>query len=140
MQILRGSKEDLKMVKSMIINELLDAALIKTEAVSDYKLSQVLEIPKQRISAMRSGSEKPNSYICAKLAQALGRDPMEIIAMVEAESAKSETQRAFWRSFKFSGMRSSLGLLLCGMWVGFGAALPSGNAEASLSTNSHNVY
>ena len=128
------------MTKSMIIIGLLDEALVKTEAVSDYKLAQVLEIPKQRISAMRSGSEKPNSYICAKLAQALGRDALEIIAMVEAESAKNETQREFWKTFKFSGIRNSIGSMLCVTLGISGLGLPGGNTEAGVMTDSHNVY
>lgn len=123
-----------------IINGLLDDVMTKSGITTDYKLAQLLDLKRQKIFAMRSGSEKPNSYVCARLAQALDRDPMEIIAMVEAESAKSETQRAFWKSFKFSGMRNSLGVLLCGMSVSLGVALPGGNAEAGIMTNSHNVY
>lgn len=122
------------------INALLDSAAAALGARSDYHLAQLMELHKARISEIRSGKRMPDTYACTRIAQALGRDPMEIIAMVEAESAKNETQREFWRSFKFSGMRSSLGLLLCGMWVGLGAGWPAGNAEARMAVDSHNVY
>lgn len=128
------------MEKVNVINKLLDDAALATGSSTDYKLAQVLDLKRQKIFAMRAGSEKPSSYVCAKLAQVLKRDPLEIIAMVEAESAKSETQREFWRSFKFSGMRNSLGLLLCGTLGFLGAGWNGGNAEAGTVANSHNVY
>lgn len=118
--------------------ELLDKAKEVTGATSDYKLAQVLDIPKERISDYRNGKRKPDVYACARIAAAINRDPLEIIALVEAEAAKSETQRAFWRSFKFSGIRGSFGLMLCGMWAFFGAGQPIGNAEAGMQVNSYN--
>lgn len=126
------------MENSIVINELLNDARSSTGSENDNQLAQVLEIPRQRISGIRAGSEKPSPYTCARLAQALKRDPLEIIAMVEAESAKNETQRAFWRSFKFSGMRSNLGLLLCGTLAFLGVGSYGGNAAAAEGTNSHN--
>lgn len=128
------------MKNTLNINELLDDAARAIGARSDYHLAQLMELNKARISEFRSGKGTPDTYACTRIAQALGRDPMEIIAMVEAETAKNEQQREFWRSFKFSGMRNSLGLLLSGTLVFLGAGLQAGNAEAGISQDSHNVY
>lgn len=129
-----------KMKNSTDYNDLLDQCCKALDARSDYHLAQLMELDRAVISEFRSGKRRPNTYACTRIAQALGRDPMEIIAMVEAESAKNEAQREFWRSFKFCGMRSSLGLLLSGTLVFFGAGLQAGNAEAAISADSHNVY
>ena len=128
------------MYKSIDINDLLDRCSEALAARSDYHLAQLLELNKSRICEYRSGKSKPDTYACTRIAQALGRDPLEIIAMIEAESAKSEVQRDFWKSFKFSGMRSNLGLLLFGTLAFLGAGLPGGNVEAGTMASSHNVY
>lgn len=120
------------------INDLINAAGSSTGCKTDYKLAQVLEIPTQRLSDYRSGKRMPDAYACTRIAQVLKRDPLEIIAIVEAGSAKNEAQRAFWRSFKFCGTRNSLGLLLFGMLAFFGAGFSSGNAEAGTGVGSHN--
>lgn len=127
------------MEKNNVINELLNSVMVKKGITTDYKLAQVLEVKRQKVFSIRAGSEKPNSYVCAKIAIELGRDPLEIIAMVEAASAKNEQQRAFWRSLKFSGMRN-VGLMLCGMLTFFGTGWHGGNANASTETTSYNVY
>ena len=128
------------MKDTKIINDLLNQAAEMNGGLSDYKLAQLLDLSKQKISGLRSGKEHANVYVCTRIALATQKDPLEIVAQVEMESAKSETQREFWRSFKFSGMRNSIGLLLCGTSVFLGGAWPGGNAEAGIMTNSHNVY
>lgn len=124
--------------KTRVINGLVDAARSSTGSTTDYKLAQALEIPTQRISDYRSGKRIPDAYACTRLAQALKRDPLEIIAMVEANSAKNEAQRAFWRSYKFFGTPNTFGWLLCGTLAFLGAGLSSGNAEANTIAISHN--
>lgn len=128
------------MENALEINRLLDEARSSTGSANDNQLAQVLEIPRQRISGIRAGSEKPSPYVCTRLAQALKRDPLEIIAMVEANSAKNEAQRAFWRSYKFFGTPNTFGWLLCGTLAFLGAGLSGGNANAGMIATSHNVY
>ena len=128
------------MEKTININELLDGCKLALGAKSDYQMAQMLEMNKGRISEFRSGKRVPDTYACTRMAQALKRDPLEIIAMVEANSAKNETQREFWRSFKFFGTHNGLGLLLFGTLAFSGAGLPGGNANAGVIASSHNVY
>ena len=114
------------MKKTIDINDLLDSCKTALNARSDYHLAQMLELHKARISEFRSGKGIPDVYACTRIAMALEKDPLEIIAMVEGGTAKSETQREFWRTFKFSGMRNSLGVLLCGTLGFSGLGLPGG--------------
>ncbi len=48
---------------------------------------------------MKSGRENPDAYDCARIAEILDLDPLEVIAQVEAEAARTEKKRQYWRSF-----------------------------------------
>jgi transcriptional regulator with XRE-family HTH domain len=124
----------------MITTDLLNEVKAKKCVDSDYKLAQVLDISKQKISDLRSGKEKPGPYECAKIAEVLGRDPLSVIAQVEAESARTEKKRAYWRNF-FSGLkRTALGCGWLTIVLGLHSAPPNGNGERSTGSDSHNVY
>ncbi|WP_296642431.1 hypothetical protein [Thiobacillus sp. 65-1402] len=124
----------------MITTDLLDAVMKKTGATSDYKLAQVLDFTKQKVSDLRAGRNKPDPYECAKIAEVLDRDPLEVIAQVEAKAARSEKKREYWRRF-FSGMKRRAHVAVLSVTCGFFAgALPGGHAEAGPVATSHNVY
>lgn len=94
------------------ISELLDEAKIKNGWDSDYRLAKSLDISKQDVSAYRASKKFPDEYACVRLAQAVGRDPLEIIKDVQLLAEKSDKRRAFWRSFHTFGRRGTTGLLL----------------------------
>ncbi|HQS82637.1 MAG TPA: hypothetical protein PKV42_09260 [Thiobacillus sp.] len=74
------------------------------------------------------------------MAEILDRDPLEIIAQVEAETARTEKKRQYWRSF-FSGMKRRAHVVALSVTCGFlGSGLPGGSAEAGPLATSHNVY
>lgn len=102
-----------------------------------YRIAQLLDIPRPRVSEYVRGLQNADAYTCAKIAEILKRDPLEIIAQVEAEAARTEKKRAYWRSF-FSGLKHSAHvvawLAICGF---FGAGWPGGSEAAA--TTSHNV-
>lgn len=120
--------------------QLIEEVRTKMDGATDYKIAQALDLPRQRISNFVKGSRDADAYACAKMAEVLERDPLEIIAQVEAEAARTEKKRQYWRSF-FSGMRRRAHVVAlsatCGFFVG---GLPDGNAEASPGLTSHNVY
>lgn len=122
----------------MKTSELLDQVKEKTGAVSDYKLAQVLDFSKQKVSNLRSGKIRPDAYECARIAVALERDPLEVMAEIGAENAKTEKAREFWKSF-FSGLkRTAHGIALCAIAIGFGTGPSTGHATSK--ADSHNVY
>lgn len=63
-----------------------------------YRLAKQLGIPNPRISEYRSGKATPDAYACAKLADALGVDPLALLAQVEAATEKNEIRKAYWKS------------------------------------------
>jgi len=122
----------------MITTQLIEQVRAKLNGATDYRIAQVLDISKQKVSAMKAGREKPDSYDCARIAEILERDPLEVIAQVEAESARTEKKRLYWRSFFSSLKRTAHVAAWCGI-VGISGIVPqAGQAQAGPS--SHNVY
>ncbi len=99
----------------MKATELIDQVKTKTGAHSYYELSQLIDITEQKISKVRKGKASFDAYECTRIAMELGLDPLDVIAQIEAEAARTEKKREFWKSFRSSGSRVILGLLLCGM-------------------------
>jgi len=81
------------------IIDLMDELKAAEGMTSDYQLSKETGIAQSRISDYRKGRLTPDEYACTRLALALGREPIEVIAMVQAEQAKTEEKREFWRNF-----------------------------------------
>lgn len=82
----------------MDMAKVIDEAKAKLGVESDYALAKETGILKQRISAYRNGSETPDAYACARLAEILGIDPFELLAQVEAATEKNEARRTYWRA------------------------------------------
>lgn len=103
---------------------------------TDYKLAQLLDVPRTTMHEMVKGKREADAYAATKIALELSRDPLEVIAEIEAEAATTEAKRTFWKSFH-SGLTQTLfggALLLTG---GFFAP---GQTGASEMPASHNVY
>lgn len=83
----------------MKTKELLLEVKVELGIKSDYALAQALDIPRQRISDYMSGRLQPDTYALMQIAMKLKRDPIAVIAEVEAENAKTEKKKDFWRSF-----------------------------------------
>lgn len=84
------------------ISELLDDGMKHAGVPTDYQLAKALGISKQKISALRKGTIKPDAYTCAKLAQITGRDTLEVIARIEEDTEKSDERRDFWHRLRLS--------------------------------------
>lgn len=98
----------------------------KLGGATDYKIAQVLELSRQSVSDYMRGIRHADAYACTKIAITLGLDPLEIIAKVEAESAHTEKKREFWKTFRSSGNRAILELVLCATLAFSGHALVDG--------------
>lgn len=120
--------------------ELLEECRTKLDGVTDYKMAKSLEIPRARMSEYVRGTGHADAYAATKIALLLERDPLEVIAQVEAESSSTEAKRAFWRSFPSGLRRTALGvgfLAICGS----SAIEPRvGEAASPEASGSHNVY
>ena len=119
--------------------KLIEQVREKLNNATDYKIAQVFDLHQEYISRYVKG-DAADAYACAKIAEVLERDALEVIAQVEAEAARTEKKRAYWRSF-FSGLKQTAHVVAwCGIAIGSGAGLPIGHAQATPPIDSHNVY
>lgn len=102
----------------------LDECMLKLGVPTDYKLAQALEIRQARISAIRSGKEKPDLELCYKMADILEISPAIIIAEIQVENAKTPAKALIFKHF----------LTAVGLWIIL-AVIP-----VHLGTFSNNVY
>lgn len=76
--------------------DLLDRAKAAAGDVSDYRIAQLLGVPRATVSGYRRGVSRPENPIAMRLAELCGLDPVEVVASVNLERAKSETDRELW--------------------------------------------
>lgn len=117
--------------------KLLEQAAEKLGTASDYNLAQKLGLPRQQISDYRKEQKQADAYAATKIAIALGRDPLEVIAEIETEAAASQQARDFWSRFPSGLRRTALGVALSAIFAtsAFG---PRIGEAASPEATSHN--
>ena len=119
--------------------QLIEQVREKLGGVTDYKIAQALDLHNEYVHGYTKGDRDADSYACAKIAEILERDPLEVIAQVESKAARTEKKRQYWRSF-FSGLkRTAHGIALCAIAIGSGTGPSTGHASGP-DPNSHNVY
>lgn len=83
----------------MNAKELLLECAVKLRVQSDYALAKEMKIPRMRISDYKAGKVKLDTYALVKIAETLGRDPLELLAQYEAEHEKNDVKRDYWQGF-----------------------------------------
>lgn len=104
-------------------SEYLDKCKITLKITSDYGIAKALKISTQRIADFYKGKRWPDAYACAQIALALKLDPLEVLADIESQSAKTEERREFWRGFIGRTKKAAAVLLLA---LTFITTLPGG--------------
>lgn len=93
-------------------SEYLDKVKIALAIKSDYGLGKALKIRDARISDYYKGKAWPDPYACAQIALALKLDPLEVLADIESQCAKTEERREFWKGFIGRTKKAAAVLLL----------------------------
>lgn len=76
--------------------ELLEAVKVRRGIESDYALAKVLGITQQAVSSYRAGNSKISDDVALTVAEILQLNPLQVIALANAERAKTEAQKARW--------------------------------------------
>lgn len=129
------------LLKHTKTQHLLEEVRAKLNNATDYRIAKTLQIQTQRVSDYRKGDRQADAYACARFAEVLGRDPLELIAQIEAETARTEAARAYWRSFTGGIRRTTIvggALWLIASFSGGGPTV--GTAQAATLNDAHNVY
>jgi len=111
-------------------SEYLDKCKITLQIKSDYGLAKALKLHDARISDYYKSKAWPDAYACAQIALALKIDPLEVLADIEAQSAKTEERREFWRGFIGRTKKAAAVLLLA---LTFISISPGGKDGANLA-------
>lgn len=117
---------------------LLEEVRAKLNGATDYRIAKTLQIQTQRVSDYRKGDRQADAYACARFAEVLGRDPLELIAMVETETARTEAARTYWRSF-IGGIRRTT-IVGGALWLiaSFSGGAPTIGAAQAAEASTHN--
>ena len=75
--------------------DLFEAAKAAAGCQSDYAFSQKLGISRQAVSKWRKGGTFDDAH-AAVIAELLGKEPGEVMALCQAERAKDEPSRSRW--------------------------------------------
>lgn len=78
--------------------EYLDAVKAKLDLPSDYATAKALGVTRATMSRYRVAGACPDELVCARIADILGVEPIEVIAAAQFERSKDEQARALWES------------------------------------------
>lgn len=120
--------------------QLIEQVRQKLNGATDYKIAQVLDIPRNLMHYYVKGERVADAYACTRIAEMLDRDPLEVIAQVEAEAARSEKKRDYWRRL-FSGLKRTAHVAVLCVTLAFFAHghLDGGNARGAFLRRRHFV-
>ena len=110
---------------------LLDEAKKKAGISSDYALANSLGVSRQLLSNWRHNRDLPNTLGAVKLAEVLGRNPIEVIAEIEIERAERMSRPAEadkWRVILAKTSTGFAGLFMVGTLL---LAPPPANASSA---------
>lgn len=79
------------------VRKLIEECRTKLGVETDYQLAKAMDLHRGTLSQCISGKRPPDAYTCARIALVLELDPLEIIASIEAERARTPERRAFWQ-------------------------------------------
>jgi transcriptional regulator with XRE-family HTH domain len=112
------------------INEYLDEAKNRLGLASDYQLCKHFGVSTGTVSNWRKGARGLDNYSAMKLGEAIGKDPLAIIATTEAERETDAEKKANWSSWakKLQGMTAACVILASSV-----AVIPEANAASRFS-------
>lgn len=87
-------------------DELVTAAKTALAVKTDSEFARRIGVSRQTVSHWKNGTNCMDEKTAARLAQIIGTDPRNAVIMVQAERAKNEKDRKFWR-----GLLSTAALL-----------------------------
>lgn len=90
-----------KWTKSMnVTNKLLDRLSDLKGLTSDYQIAKLLRVTPQRISELRHERRHLSTTEAVQVAEQLGADPIQIIARLELERARTSRIKTVWEKYR----------------------------------------
>jgi hypothetical protein len=103
--------------------EYLALVRAKLACTTDYKLSLVLNLPQPVVARYSKGGTFDN-VMSVRVAEILGVPPLQVIADMEHERAKTEREKSRWKQYlqQFASADVTVSLAACAFAVGMTAA------------------
>lgn len=111
----------------------LDEVRERLQLPSDYAAAKALGVTRAAVSKYRLGHSLPDDLVCARIAEILGVETLEVIAAINYQRSKSDDARALWESI-WGKAAGAIALNLIAFAVGVSVA-PSTKAAESGSSN-----
>jgi plasmid maintenance system antidote protein VapI len=110
--------------------KLLEAAKKANNLPSNGALARILGVPDQTVYRWNTGKNQPDDINAIRLAALAGLDPGEVLAALQAESAKDTETRKVWESVA-KRSRAAVAAFLAVILSAFTGIGPDGGALAS---------
>ena len=115
--------------------EYLDAVKEKLDLPSDYATAKALGVTPSAVSKYRLGRSQPDDLVCARIADILGIEPMEVIAAMHFERSTDDRAKALWEGI-WGKAAGAIALSLTAFAVGLSVAPTSKAAESGNTSGS----
>ena len=102
---------------------------------SDYALSKLLDVSRQHVSNWMLGNNTLSDYAALKVADALGINPLEVIASMNAERAARIVEKQAWERLAKKLATAAMILIFSGISIApeqSRAALPDRGVSSSV--------
>lgn len=107
---------------------------------SDYRLAQLLGVPKSSISNYRNGRSQMEDRIAIRLAEMLGVPPVTVVAEIHAERSKDPNTQSFWNELSAAMTKARkagvAGIAVMMTAIGIGAFPAPSQAGVSVAADS----
>lgn len=107
------------------LDEILNEAVKRIGKESDRQLALKMGVAVTTVSSWRTKRSTPDAYALMELQKILQIDARELLAIIEAERAKTEERRGYWEEMKKSFSQKGTVIALA-----FAMALMLGNAPS----------
>lgn len=115
--------------------EYIEEAKERLGITSDYALAKWLDVPRETVSGYRTKRRTIDDYAAARIAEALGVAPLQIIAAANAEREKDDRKRSFWEQLAKGSTTAILAVGVIGTAVHDVRAVERLNPEYLLSAS-----
>lgn len=108
---------------------------------SDRQMAKWLGIAPSALSHYKTGFRTIDNYAATRIAEALGINPMQVIAVAEMERERDEGRRKFWENFSAGMAKSAVFVLsLLGLWTADGLSNQAVAATSAIDSNLSIIY
>lgn len=121
------------------VEQVLDRAKEVQKVRSDYKLGLCLGIGESSLANYRHGRSFPDEKTCAKLAIAMGEDPIILMVEMHAQRSKDDEIRTMWEGLAKRLQKGVASVLLMSLLAIFSIAASALPVLASGLTTSKSV-